>query len=175
MKRLVSNGYREVISGALEVLTPTMQDRLRHVDFLCGVDPRYLGFTHTSYTFKDGRTVDYSNLAYCMYAFAQDYLLPSNERVTTIVLPQRKVFERYGWPPGVVLHELGHALHEALDFDWAAEPVTDYALENEDEAFADAFEVWATPVSLGSFECAEYQRAIDPKTIAFFEQLSREG
>lgn len=166
MNRLVDLGFREPISTAWARLTPALQDRLQHVHFLTGSDPFYVGLhletpgSPRHYTFADGKTVAYADLAHCSYPHHQEHL-SRNDRRTTVVLPN---WHRYKDPVSVVVHELGHALHESVGWDWIAEPVTDYARENRYEAFAEAFEetVMATPIA----------PLVDELTRALFERLS---
>jgi len=44
--------------------------------------------------------------------------------------------------PAVIIHELGHALHDQLDHQPEVQPVTQYARTNSHEAFAEAFTAW---------------------------------
>ena len=64
---------------------------------------------------------------------------PADRRVTTIVLPGT------AWGPLLIVHEIGHALHETFDFGPHSDPVTDYARTNKHEAFAEAFTSWCWP------------------------------
>lgn len=61
----------------------------------------------------------------------------------------------------------GHALHETVDFDWTAEPITDYASTNTHEAFAEAFEAYI--VRDGLYPVLQER---DPATVALFERLA---
>jgi hypothetical protein len=60
---------------------------------------------------------------------------PADRRRTTIVLPTPHY-------PISIVHELGHVLDEALNFDHEATPVTAYAKTDRYEAFAEAFTSW---------------------------------
>lgn len=123
MQRLVSADYRESIARAIDLVPPGIMDRLRHVEFLTGTDPVWAGL-HGYASALDGR--GYAASAHCAYRFH------TADRSTTIVLP---VLE----PPHVVVHELGHALHEVIGFAHVAVPVTWYAKTNDWEAFAESF------------------------------------
>jgi hypothetical protein len=123
MNRLVGTAYREAIGEGMAIIPAAIMARLRHVHFLTGIDPVWAGL-HSYAVTDDGRA--YSQTAHCAYRHH------TADRTTTIVLP---VFEE----PSVVVHELGHALDETLGFCHRAEPVTDYAKTNREEAFAESF------------------------------------
>lgn len=63
--------------------------------------------------------------------------VPRDRRVTTVVLPTNEAFD-----PEVIVHELGHVLHEQLRFEPHAAAVTPYAKTDRWEAFAEAFRLW---------------------------------
>jgi hypothetical protein len=164
MNRLAASGFHEPIAVAMGQLTPRLQERLQHVHFLVGVDPFFIGFAgadaQRSYTSADGKTFSYNEMAACWYPHHQTHLASADRR-TTIVIP---TWRRYSDPVGVVVHELGHALHEMVGFDWIAEPITSYAHENHREAFAEAFEetMMGRPARL----------LVDERTAALFASLS---
>jgi hypothetical protein len=59
------------------------------------------------------------------------------------------------------MHELGHALHERLEFRPVAVPLTDYARTNTYEAFAEAFMIAHTrPLNRVEAELAASDQAI---------------
>jgi hypothetical protein len=121
-------------------------------DFACGVDPLFAGlhrFEDASY----GRS--YRDTAHCVHPHHQMHL-PADRRQTTIVIP--KVLT-----PDHIVHELGHVLHERLQWEPIAEPVSWYARTNHHEAFAEAFTSWLVP---------GHAARPDDRTLALFEQLS---
>lgn len=126
MERLVSASYTETIAEALATIPVGVTDRLRHVDFLTGVDPVWVGL-HEYQDTEDGRS--YSDTAHCAYPWH------TSDGTTTIVLP-------YPCTPDVVVHELGHALDALLGFADSVAPVSKYALVNRMEAFAESFQAW---------------------------------
>lgn len=160
MKRLVSTGFRSVISGALAMFPEWLADELRDSDFLCGVDPLFVGL-HEFYDTEDGRS--YRNTAHVAYPFHQLHR-PAAHRATTVALP---ILEE----PWVIVHELGHVLHERLGFPEAPGPVTEYAEANDMEAFAEAFTMAHVPgyvTAEASLErLAEYRRRV-PNLAPYF-------
>jgi len=134
MRRLVGKGYATSISTALDALPTWLSDELRAVPFFCGVDPVFAGL-HDFTCSDDGR--NYASTAHVVYPEHLTHR-PRNERQATIVLPEVE-------SPWVVIHELGHILHERLGFPPAPEPVTGYAATNVFEAFAEAFTMAHVP------------------------------
>lgn len=126
MNRVTSGAFREVIAAGIEAIPPGLSWRLRHVDFLTGVDPVWAGL-HTFRNTDDGR--HYSDTAHCSLRHH------SSDRTTTIVLPVMT-------DPGVIVHELGHALDESLGWSHDAQPVTPYGSTSRSEAFAESFRAW---------------------------------
>lgn len=150
VKRVIGHGYRTAITAAEALLPPQVLDLIR-ADYLCGVDPVFVGlhrYDHASY----GRT--YRNTAHVAYPFHQS-LSARADRVTTVVLPVVPAVAE-------VVHELGHVLDERLGFDHTAAPVSWYAETARSEAFAEAFTSWLIP---------GYARRPDPCTLAVLEQL----
>lgn len=128
--RVPTQRFASIIGAAWDAVPPGIRDRLSHVRFACGVDPVFAGL-HTYETIADGRS--YSATAHCCYP--GNLLGPRDRRVTTIILP----VELHPW---LVVHELGHALHHVISFEHGARPVTNYAMTNSLEAFAEAFVAW---------------------------------
>jgi hypothetical protein len=151
------------VATAWQLLTPRLQSRLAHVHFFLGCDPFFAGLHRDgprSYTFADGRTIEYGQLAHCSYPYHQTHL-PIVDRRTTIVIPSLRL---YSDPVGTVVHELGHALHGIVGFEWIAEPVSQYASENAYEAFAEAFEAWVAGSPVAPF--------VDERTRVLFETVA---
>jgi hypothetical protein len=126
MNRLVSAVFAEAIGEALAVIPEPVVERLRHVHFLTGTDPLFAGL-HTYAVAEDGRS--FGDTAHCSYAHN------SADRTTTIVIP-------VPLEPHLIVHELGHALDEALNWAHRVVPVTDYARVNRYEGFAESFVAW---------------------------------
>lgn len=154
MNRIPDRRYSEVIGSALGCFPERIRSRVEHVNFLCGVDPVFAGLH--SYAFAlDGRS--YKETAHCCWSW--HVKRPVSERVTTVVLP---VLPRRA----VVIHELAHALHETIDFEHDAAPVTEYAKVDRYEAFAEAFTAWRL-YDYGD----EDVLAADKATLALFNTL----
>ena len=132
-------GYLDDIAAAYTLLPAPLAQRVAHVEFLCGVEPAYVGLHRDDMApIAAGHRLAGS----CIYAHNQ-IDRPADERRTTVCLPTGEC------AVDVVVHELGHALHEAIGFwpapyrqQWVAAPVTPYAQCNSDEAFAEAFTLW---------------------------------
>lgn len=129
MQRVPNQRFVPAIARALS-LTARWSQYLQRAEFLCGVDPVFAGLHHFA-DIGDGRS--YRNTAHCAYPHNQMHL-SAQLRATTIVLTRPL-------EPHVIVHELGHVLHEALRFEPVVAPVTDYAATNKYEAFAEA---WTT-------------------------------
>jgi hypothetical protein len=155
MKRLLSYQFNDAIQVAEASIPPKIMARLAGVDYCCGVDPVFVGL-HRYTEAKDGRP--YSATAHVAWTMHQKHL-PLANRVPTVVLPVEV-------EPETVAHELGHALHEQLDFGLRAAPVTAYAQTNRWEAFAEAFTAW-----LGWYG-EDFRAAVDEKTRALFHRLA---
>lgn len=149
--RIHGRGHRERIGLAIDIIGPRIMARLPHLQFVAGVDPVFAG-VHGYETITDGRS--YHDAAACCYPF--NLLGPADRRVTTICLPSVE-------HPFNIIHEIGHALHETVDFEPAPPPVTAYARTNKYEAFAEAFTSWCWPNP-------SYAR-IDDETRALFRSL----
>lgn len=150
MNRLPAHRYAPDIARALHV-TRRFARHMGTPDFLCGVDPVFAGL-HDYIDTSDGRS--YRDTAHCVHEMHQQHM-PRARRRTTIVLPQPR-------HAVVIVHELGHALDEALGFPHIAQPVSDYARTNRWEAFAEAFTSW---LFWG------YADDPDPETAALFASL----
>lgn len=152
MNRCHGAGYREAITAAHRLI-PERLHPLLAADFACGIDPVFAGLHHyerASY----GRS--YRTTSHVTYGFHQHHM-PPTQRATTVVLidPEH---------PRVIVHELGHVLHERLRFDPAPEPVTRYAAGDRWEAFAEAFTAWCLP--------GYTTRPVDPATRALLDRLA---
>lgn len=171
MMRIRCHREAEAIYHALSLIPPRIRERLQGVDFVTGYDPAFLGL-HFYHETEDGRS--YTNTSHCVWPCHQLHL-PRDRRRTTIVLIDC-------WDEhcvDIILHELGHALDEALEFQrpWVV-PLDDYAEKDQFEAFAQAFRAWLndTRENDGWFRHNREELAmVDPETCAFFNCLAEGG
>ena len=159
VRRYGSPVFHNAIVGAFDTLPGAVRERLDHVDFLCGVDPVWVGLTSVE-TSDDGRSL--RDIAYCDYLYTQKHL-PADRRRTTIVLPTECAANVW-----TIRHELGHALHEILGWYGPVRPITEYARTNAYEAFAEAFCAWREPGY-----CGRDLRCEDPRADALFAMVLR--
>jgi hypothetical protein len=153
MDRVASHDFVPAISEAHRLI-PKRLHRLVASDFLCGCDPIFAGLhPHTDANYDRS----YRDTAHCAYPFHQAGL-PKTRRRTTVVLPSPV-------DPEVVVHELGHVLHESLRFEPDCSPVSWYAETDEFESFAESFTAWLVP---------GYAERPDLETITLFESLAVE-
>jgi len=157
----------EAIAHVLAGLPDPIRARLARVRYVSGYDPAFLGLHHER-TATDGRA--YASTSHC--AWPHNLLhRPASDRPTTIVLQGTDARD-----PEILLHELGHALDAALG--WYREPVVpldSYAARNRREAFATAFQSWATTNRGGGwrfFHDRGFLLGHDPRTAAFLDRLA---
>jgi hypothetical protein len=157
MERFCTFDNNWAIQKAHLVVPPLILTRL-NFDYFIGCDPIFAGLFNYEIT-EDGRS--YRDVACVAYPFHQN--LPKNRQKTTIVIP-KKIHWIY------LLHEIGHVLDEWLGFNFVAEPITEYAKNNQGEAFAEAFTAWLIPryakKNLGT------ELGIDPRALSLFESLT---
>lgn len=155
------------VRSVLDALPRPIRDRFRAVRIVSGYDPAYLGI-HALGVASDGRA--YATTSHCAWPHNLMHR-PADDRTTTVFLAGEDARN-----PLIVLHELGHALDWALG--WYAKPVRPldgYAARTRREAFATAFQAWATPAPLAHgqhFHDREALRRHDPATAAFFRRIS---
>lgn len=130
MQRIIGLGYREAIDAAMTRLPFGLRRRVEHIDWLCGVDPVYAGL-HGFEKASFGRS--FRDTAHCSHRHH------SSDSRTTIVLPTVQT-------PEVIIHELAHALDEAIDWRRPVVPAT------TNYARADTWEAWAEFVTAGLVE-----------------------
>jgi hypothetical protein len=152
VNRLTSAAYGEAIGAGMAIVPDAIMNRLRHVHFLTGIDPGWAGLHSFAETLAD---FSYAELAHCACAHQ------TTDRTTTIVLPVVEMAK-----PDIVVHELGHALHEALGWEHDAKPVTEYATTDRFEAFAESFRAWL--FWYGDQDALDRDQA----TLDLFERLS---
>lgn len=161
MNRIRLHRHIEPYNAALALLPPAIRTLVRS-DVLAGADPVAAGlhrYTDASY----GRS--YRDTAHVTYEYHQLHM-PRDRQAVTIVLPEVPTI-------ATVVHELGHVLHAALNFEPSPYAITRYAQTDELEAFAEAFAAWALPYGhrYGAAKDLLYER--DPATIALLEALAR--
>ena len=163
MERIVSYQYTELIQAGFDLIPQAIADRLRHIQFFAGANPVFAVLIDP----RVSENAQYLCTTWCVsYPWRQTV---EDRRTTVIMTDLIPTFSRL-LRPVMVVHELGHCLHEVLDFEPMAKPVTKYAQKDEWEAFAEAFTLWVFP---------EYGRyydiiaRIDDKTMALFTQLIR--
>lgn len=160
MDRAHGRGFGAVIEAGL-ALVPAAVHPLLACDWLTGTDAVFAGLHRYggSFTYTDASgtfSYTYQENPHTVYPHHQRHL-PKDRRVTTVVLP--RVFR-----PDVVVHELGHVLHQRLDWRHHAQRrVTDYAHRDAWEAFAEAFTSWCVP---------GYGARPDEATVDLFERLA---
>jgi hypothetical protein len=132
MNRLIGSDFRASIAEAWRVVPERIGDRLRFAHFVTGSDPVWIGL-EDDLVFDDGRPLIHTS--HCSYPWH------TNDRSTTIVLAAAER-ERFVVDPSLVVHEIGHVLDYALGFSHTAQPVSDYAKVNRQEAFAESFRAW---------------------------------
>jgi hypothetical protein len=131
MDRIPNSYYAEGISYARSLIPPKINDLIGNVDFFCGTDPIFAGL-HSYENIGDGRS--YRDTAHCLYPNHIDG--PRSRKNITIAIPEKKI-STY-----VYLHEMGHVLDYRTNFDHNAFPLTKYANNSSQEAFAEAFAHW---------------------------------
>ena len=134
MIRVKSNAYSSLIEAGYARMPGGIRHLLRDVDFFTGTDPIFAGLGAVEDS-DDGRSL--RSTSHCAYAHNQGHL-PKALRRTTVVLPEPAA----SLNPYVVVHELGHVLHEIVGFEYDFKPINAYAATNWCEAFAEIFCQW---------------------------------
>lgn len=145
------------------MLPESLRHRLGDVHICAGVDPVFAGLHRFTDIRQDGFSPrSYRETAHVAYPFHQP--LPASRRATTIVIPGKIAVAQ-------VVHELGHVLHEQVDFLPDAKPVSDYATLNNGEAFAEAFAAWVLPYWYSYGKAKDRLHQEDPRLVALFAEL----
>lgn len=146
-------GAREAIGHALHIVEG-FRDAIGPVEWFVGADPVFAGL-HNNTDISDGRS--YRDTGHVCYPCHLENA-PADRRCTTVVMPTLM-------PVVHIVHELGHVLDWRMGFTHTADPVTEYAESNREEAFAEAFT--ARFYRYGDQDAA----ATDLATIALFDSL----
>jgi hypothetical protein len=160
VNRVAAGGYSELIEAAYRLVPRRLHDLIRP-HFLTGVDPVFAGL-HGYQRASYGRS--YRSIPHVAYGWHQRLL--AAQRHTTVVLPSLARVS-------IVVHELGHVLHERLGFEPEPEPVTWYGQTDTGEAFAEAFAAWALPFGHGYGAAKDQLYERDRPTVALFDGLAR--
>jgi len=131
MQRIVTGGYTELITAAMGILPQPIQERVKYAHWFVGSDPIFAGL-HDYRDIDDGRS--YRDTAHVVYPYHQ----VCGDKRTTIVIPNIVGLHSF-------IHEIAHVVDETLNFLPCVMPVTDYALVDRAEAFAEAFTAWFVP------------------------------
>ncbi len=167
MERLTDIKYATLIGAGMDLLPAGLLERLRYTHFFTGTDPIFAGVFGSwaeKYT-KDYGPRSYRNVWCCAYARHMTGAPPQ----TTVIVPSIDP----GYPswinPAMIVHELGHVLHEQMGFSHKAVPVTEYGESSHFEAFAEAFTLYLVPAY------GQYYRQlgpVDPGTVDLFDRLA---
>ena len=144
---------------AFNWLPESVARRLRFVHFFMG-DPVFAGLHQFDVADERGSFRTPSQYV----AEACQTHRPRSVRRPTIVLPY--------WPvrTETLVHELGHALDDALGEKWSAKPVSAYCSVDRYEAFAEAFTAW---VGLPSYQAnRDRLYRTDRETAAYFDAIT---
>lgn len=143
MQRITHQWQAEAIAYGLSYLPSYLTELVEEasfIDFFCG-DPIFAGLHRNEFS-QDGRSNRETAHACYIDVGAQAHL-PIAQRKNTIVLPPYGDVD-WNFDPYTIIHEFGHMVHWSLDFVEAEVPiVSDYAMNSEYEAFAEAFTYWA--------------------------------
>lgn len=157
----------EAIAAAIAGLPGPIRTHLARVRLVTGYDPAFLGL-HGEKAGGDSRA--YASTSHCVWPHNLLHR-PASDRPITVVLPGDDAHD-----PQIVLHELGHALDAAIG--WYRDPVIpldSYAARNRREAFATAFQSWATltpSTAWRFFHDREFLLKHDPRTATFLDRLA---
>lgn len=144
MERMVDYKYAELILAGFDKLPSGIANRLKYTHFFTGTDPIYAGLIANGKISPKGDS--YHN-TWCVSHQHHLTRFPVANRQTTVTLSDHSP---EGYPrlllPMLIVHELGHVLHEIIGFEHSAEPISKYARLNKWEAFAEAFTSWVDPL-----------------------------
>lgn len=160
----------ELVADTIKGLPVAFRQLLEGVDFLCDYDPIFVGFDRGGKS-PDGR--DSRKQSYVLYSNSCIRVEPKSRRKTTIVL-NRNRFTR-GQMGLIILHELGHAIHERLGFPAPFVALDWYAKTTPYEAFATSFQSFCSTEPWIESECyhtRDFMRERDPLGHYFFSKVA---
>ena len=165
MNRVAPHVDLSALGWVLNQLPPGIRRLLGEVDCIAGVDAIWMGVNTFHHT-EDGRF--YRDTSYVIPQCLQLHL-PASMRATTMVL-----LSGDEGSIDVIRHELGHMLDDRMNYmrpDF--EPLDSYAATNHWEAFATAFQSWATEAGPDETFFHNRQRVLMdcPAAAAFFESF----
>ena len=173
MERVPPKSDTSVIHRVMLELPQGIKRRLGHVHFCINTDPDWVGMGDGYKYFSDGRTIcGTSHISYGNKV-CQPHMTRSS-RYTTIFLYGEDVVDQK-----VILHELGHNLLNRLNHEgWRGPsilPLDSYAATCYDEAFATAFQSWATVEGedMVYYHNREVLVREDKRTAEFFYMLAQ--
>jgi hypothetical protein len=133
-------------------------------DFITNYFPGFLGIYNYKNIIDKDDNRSYKDTSHC--CFSKNVL----DKKTIVVLYEEDVFDL-----DVIFHEIGHAIHEKIDFyDHNFIPLSDYAKTNFLENFATSFQGFMTLYTLEEYEnfpTCERLFKEDEKTYHFFKKL----
>lgn len=133
--------YRESIGAVAAVrsnLSSGFNALLDGVDFIGDHSSIFLGLNHVEKTQDNRKYCDTSHVIYRHFENSE----PRSRKKTTIVLCEDD--SEWWYKRLVILHEIGHAIHERVDFITGLTPLDSYAERNTHETFATAFQSFCT-------------------------------
>jgi len=130
VSRIIGQEFTDALQEAHRMIPAPILARVAHAQYFCGSDPVSAGLEdETRFDLIPGETS--RTWPHTLYG----------RHSTTVVAP-RIVHPNPLWTVAMFVHELGHVLDEALDFEINLNPVTEYAMNNRREAFAESFMWW---------------------------------
>ena len=161
MERIPDSRYSELIEDAYSCIPPNIAKLVSHVHFFCGTDPVYAGIIKDDKFVIGGEHHSHRDWMYYVQDYSKYWNVSKQLRHPTIVIPRLDM--KLYIDQVDIIHELGHALDYALPFDIIdIVPVTEYAKQDNVEAFAEAFTSWL---------CWDYGKLPTGEVLDLFERL----
>jgi len=162
--------YRDSIE-AIEAVRSTLPDGfkllLQGVDFVGDYCSGFLGLCRHK---KASYGRNYSQTSHVIYKGYKNSE-PKSRKVATIVLMEDG--ESWEYKKLVILHEIGHAIHERLGFVEPFVALDDYAATNKREAFATSFQSFCSEgIDMKHYHNKLYVQEKDPLAYYFFGHIA---